>query len=43
MKILLEDCNARFWRECTFKLTIWNEGLRQDINDDGVRIVNLDI
>jgi len=31
------------WREGIFKLTIWNEGLRQDIKDDGVRVVNLAI
>ena len=29
------------WRENTFKLTIGNESLHQDSNDNGVRIVNV--
>jgi len=36
MKILLGDFNARLWREGIFKPTVGNEGLRQDIKDDGV-------
>ena len=28
------------WRENIFKLTIGNESLHQDSNDNGVRIVN---
>jgi len=40
MKILL-DFNAKVGRENIFKLTIGNEGLHQDSNDNGVRIVNL--
>ena len=43
MKILLGDFNARLWREGIFKPTVGNEGLRQDIKDDGFRIVNLTI
>jgi len=38
MKILLGDFNAKVGRENIFKLTIGNEGLHQDSNDD--RIVN---
>jgi hypothetical protein len=41
VKIQLGDFNAKLWREGIFKLTIGYEGLRQDIKDDGVRIVNL--
>jgi endonuclease/exonuclease/phosphatase family metal-dependent hydrolase len=40
MKILLGDFNAKFWREDTFKLTIGNESLHEDSNDNGVRVVN---
>jgi len=41
MKILLGDFNAKVGRETIFKLTIGNESLHQDSNDNGVRIVNL--
>jgi len=41
MKILLGDFNAKLEREDVFKLTIGNEGLHQDSNDNDVRIVNL--
>jgi len=40
MKILLGDFNAIVGRENIFKLTIGNERLHQDSNDNGVRIVN---
>ena len=40
MKILLGDFNAKVGRENIFKPTIGNESLRQDINGNGVRIVN---
>jgi endonuclease/exonuclease/phosphatase family metal-dependent hydrolase len=40
MKILLGDFNAKVGREDTFKLTIGNESLREDGNDNGVRVVN---
>jgi len=39
-KILLGDFNAKVGRENIFKPTIGNESLHQDINDNGVRIVN---
>jgi hypothetical protein len=39
MKILL-DFNAKVGREDTFKLTIGNESLHQDSNDNGVRVTN---
>jgi len=39
MKILLGDFNAKMGRENILKLTIGNESLHQDSNDDGVRIV----
>jgi len=39
MKILLGDFNAKVGRENFFKPTIGNEGLHEDINDSGVRIV----
>ena len=38
MKILLGDFNAKVGRENIFKPTIGNESLRQDSNDNGVRI-----
>ena len=41
MKILLGDFNTKVGRENIFKLTIGNESLHQDSNDNGVRIVNL--
>jgi hypothetical protein len=40
MKILVGDFNAKVGRENLFKPTIGNESLHQDINDNGVRIVN---
>jgi hypothetical protein len=40
MKILLRDFNAEVGGENIFKLTIGNESLHQDSNDNGVRIVN---
>jgi len=40
MKILLGDFNAKVGRENIFKLTIGNDSLHQDSNDNGVRIVN---
>jgi len=40
MKILLGDINAKVGRENIFKLTIGNESLHQDSNDNGVTIVN---
>ena len=40
MKILLGDFNAKVGRDNIFKLTIGNESLHQDSNDNGVRIVN---
>jgi len=39
MKILLGDVNAKLQREDIFKLTVGNESLHQDSNDDGVRII----
>jgi hypothetical protein len=43
MKILLGDFNAKVGTENIFKLTIGNENLHQDGNDDDVRIVVFDI
>ena len=40
MKILFKDFNAKVGRKNIFKLTIWNDSLHQDSNDNGVRIVN---
>ena len=40
MKILLGDFNAKVWKENIFKLTIGNDSLHKDSNDNGVRIVN---
>jgi len=40
MKIRLGDFNAKVRRKNILKPTIWNEGLNQDSNDNGVRIVN---
>jgi len=40
MKILLVDFNAKLGGENIFKLTVGNENLYQDSNDNGVRIVN---
>jgi len=41
MKILVEDLNAKLGKEDILKSTIGNESVRQDINDNGVRIVNI--
>jgi len=38
-KIVFGDFNAKVGRENFFKPTIGNEGLHEDINDSGVRIV----
>jgi hypothetical protein len=38
--IMLGDFNAKVGRENIFKLTVGNEGLHQDSNDNGVRTVN---
>jgi len=40
VKIQLGDLNAKVGQENIFKLTIGNESLHQDSNDNGVRIVN---
>jgi len=40
MKILLEEFHEKVGRENIFKLTIWNENVHQDSNDNDVRIVN---
>jgi hypothetical protein len=40
MTILLGDFNAKVGRLATLKLTIGNESLHQDSNDNGVRVVN---
>jgi hypothetical protein len=40
MKILLGDFNTKVGREVIFKPTIGNEGLHQESNGNGVRIVN---
>jgi len=40
MIILLGDVNAKVRRENIFKPTSGNDSLRQNINDNGVRIVN---
>ena len=39
-KMLLGDFNAIVGRENIFKPTIGQESLHQDINDNGVRLVN---
>jgi len=41
MRILLGEFNAKLEREDIFKPTIWNGGLHQGINDNGVRKVNV--
>jgi hypothetical protein len=41
MKILLGDFNAKVGKENIFKLTIGNESLHQDSDDNGVKIINL--
>jgi hypothetical protein len=43
MKILPGDFNAEVGRENIFKLTIVNDSLYEDNNDNGVRIVNFAI
>jgi hypothetical protein len=40
MKILLGDFNAKLGREDTLKPTIGNKNLHEDIDDNGVRVVN---
>jgi len=40
MKILLGDFNSKVGREIIFKLTIGQESLHQDSNDNGGRLVN---
>ena len=40
MKILLGDFNAKMGREDIFNPTIGTDSLHNDINDNGVRIVN---
>jgi len=40
MKILLGDFNAKVGRQNIFKLTVSNESLHQDSNDNGFGIVN---
>jgi hypothetical protein len=40
MKVLLGDFNAKVGREDVFKPTIGNDGLHQESNDNGVRVVN---
>jgi len=40
MKIQLGDLNAKVGQENIFKLTVGNESLHQNSNDNGVRIVN---
>jgi hypothetical protein len=40
MNVLLGDFNAKVGREDVFKPTIGNEGLHQESNDNGVRIVH---
>jgi len=37
MKNLLGDFNAKVGREVIFKLTIWNDSLHHDSNDNGAR------
>jgi hypothetical protein len=41
VKILLGEFNAKLGREDIFKLTIGNESVHGDRNDNGVRVVNL--
>jgi hypothetical protein len=41
MKVLLGDFNAKVGRENIFELTIGNESLHQDSNNNGVRIVKI--
>ena len=41
MKFLLGDFNAKMGRENIFKLTIGNESLHQDRNDNCISIVNI--
>jgi hypothetical protein len=40
MEILLGDFNAKVGRKNVFQLTIGNESLHQDGNDNDVRLVN---
>jgi len=41
MKIVVGDSNAKLERVDIFKPTVGNEGLHQDSNDNGIRIVNM--
>jgi hypothetical protein len=41
MRIQLGDYNARVGRQIIFKLTIGNESLHQNSNDNGVRMRNI--
>jgi hypothetical protein len=43
IKILLGDFNAKVGREDIFKPTIWNEGLYEINNDNGVGAANFAI
>jgi hypothetical protein len=40
MKILSGDFNAKVGQEYIFKLTLQNESIHQDSNDNGVKITN---
>jgi hypothetical protein len=40
MEIFLRDFNAKVGREDSFKPTIGNESLHENINDNGVRVVD---
>jgi len=40
MKILLGDFNSKVGRQNIFKLTIGNENLHLDSNDNGVGMIN---
>jgi hypothetical protein len=40
MKIPFGDFNEKLRRDDIFKLTIGNDSLRQNSNDNGVRIIN---
>ena len=43
MEVILGDFNEKVGRQNVFKLTIGNESLYQDSNDNGVRIVKVHI
>ena len=40
MNIPLGDFNEKLGRHCIVKPTIWKEGIHQDCNDNGVRIIH---